>query len=175
MSNLRSVQIWGLHVYSKNSACFFLFLSQVYSIHRLPVSQWDLCWDTALRKSFCASFSPTASVCSPSPSCAWNSPVSFDSGVRASFHFILLCLTSRCSLSLLLLLWKTHQLVKMILKINLKKNFSRIFCFLAYLFLLSFHFCWNAVESLVFSFFSYVGHYRILSRVPFPTWVPRVP
>ena len=36
VSNLHSVQIWGFHVYSKKTACFFLFLSQVYSIHCLP-------------------------------------------------------------------------------------------------------------------------------------------
>ena len=50
------------------------------------------------------------------------------------------------SLSLLLLLSKMHQLLKMILKINLKKSFSSIFRFLAYLLLVSFHLCWNAVD-----------------------------
>ena len=109
------------------------------------------------------------------PSCAWYSSVPFDRGVRASFHFILLCWTSRFSISLLLLLWKMQQLVQMILKINLKKNFSCIFCFFACLFSVSFHFCWNTVELLFFRFFSYVGHYRLLSRVPCAIWAPQVP
>ena len=95
------------------------------------------------------------------------------------------------SLSLLLLLLKTHQLVKMILKINLKKSFSCIFSFLAYLLLVSFHFCRNAVDlqccvtyvcvcvcvcvctHTLFGFFSHISHYRVLSRVPCAIWVPR--
>ena len=62
------------------------------------MSQWNFCWDIALHKPFRASF-PHRLCLLAWPSCAWYSPMPLGSGVRASSHFILLCLISRFSLS----------------------------------------------------------------------------